>query len=365
MLHFIPDPFRRRWQVLLLVAILLVFNLGLFVLRQEHEELVPERAAKPPPEHGRVDQIPIERKKNKQIETLRQETLEESLNRLSWPEMYFWPGTSREGENWHFRQFPMPPAVGQYDVRTIMSNRRFLKVYQELSVLPKKEAAALVKKHLRQARDETPCGLSIWGPMPSYKVYFDAILEKLPEHLKKSQSAYFSIPIQISDSEEPTFHGLRLKMLCLVLIAGNLELTDAFADVAGIVKEAQAQYQRVSRKNLFDIFMAFDVAQRHSLYNRQILATGLMGTSRDSKAVKALEKRLKWTKVDLTRYDAQHTHYDMYSIRGFVPVDLSGGVLMVRFLGGWTRRERGGMSDNEFQEIVRSLVPEKELPGKK
>src|SRR5260370_16083604 len=69
------------------------------------------------------------------IKTLKQESLEQSLEALSIPDMYFTRGPPAE-ESIIAHQFPFPPRFGRRYLQWLMSNRRLLKPYQGLAALP-------------------------------------------------------------------------------------------------------------------------------------------------------------------------------------------------------------------------------------
>src|SRR5260370_16574159 len=65
------------------------------------------------------------------IKTLKQESLEQSLEALSIPDMYFTPGPPGE-EPIIAHEFPFPPGFGRRDLECLMSHRPLLKASQSL-----------------------------------------------------------------------------------------------------------------------------------------------------------------------------------------------------------------------------------------
>lgn len=292
---------------------------------QEKPEAIPR-------EGSEIKRAIINERIQAQVQVLQKESLQQSLEKLAIPEMYYWPGTfigAKLPPPW----FPLVPEVGQYDVDTILSNRRFLKVYHGLSILPKDQAAKLLKEHI---------GEGAKSQKKILEFYMKALLPVAKE------GRYVDIPVALTERESPTLHGWRLKVFALILIAGNQEAAELYSEIAEVVREGRRHYQALQA----DLgVMAVVMVWRDSLYNRQILATGLMKTAPDTPEAEAVRKKYanRWKTIKLTRYDAEYSVYDFPTSRGFINPDYSKGTLTMHYLDK--------LSDEEFDHIVKTLLP--------
>jgi hypothetical protein len=159
------------------------------------------------------------------------------------------------------------------DIRAIMSNPRFLKSFEELQKLDQAAAAEIVKTNLSSA-------------LSKYLPEYNASLRVFAPHYKISDTTNqfhggigFALTGPTNDPGKEVLPGLRLKILSLVWMSGLLNLTNN--------KEAVEQIARVAikqRKELYDdptLTTAFKFTMQHtaSLYNRQILSSGLLGVT--------------------------------------------------------------------------------------
>ncbi len=281
--------------------------------------------------------IPLRMRLGEQVRQLKDESVEESLQMLSQVEMFYWPGHPMGVQ---FVVLPLDAKTEQITVERIMSNRRFLKVFQELSEMSKTAAGHLVSQEIERT-------------LPAYK----AMSEECWNYLRGQDQSPRSNPPsfnQISNNADgsPTLYGLRHKLLSLVLIAGNLELADSTPAIEAIVKEAYRQrdlsYGAAAEFQSKAWMMIHDVA----LYNRTILATGIIGTSGladgqlaqgDGKPSDEFEAR------HLTHYDAAATPYDLLTRGdGLIPADFTKGEIFVKF--------HKGLDDTAFDKLVSSFV---------
>ncbi len=194
-----------------------------------------------------------------QVAELSAESMAESIANLVQPDMYFWPGASPSRSR--RLAFPLLPEEGQEAIATILSNRRFLRVYEELAALPPQEAAAVLNEAL------PPC-------LQSHQVALDGYLAgvrraKLPPEGELVGGPSFQIGGPSDGRPNPL--GERYRLLALVLVAGNLGLEGAHEAVWQVVAEGLAHRQLFYRDDEFHEGFRLAMLTAASLYNRQIL----------------------------------------------------------------------------------------------
>lgn len=257
---------------------------------------------------------------DEQIQTLKKENLKTSLANL-WKMDSFFPGVMwllGQGSGTPI-ELPPWPAEGNSYPRVVSSSRRFVKAYQELAGLSKRKAAQLVSTEVQKT-------------LPQYHRLVQECLEEFKDSSAPEARSETAGPLPLTDDGvHPTLTGMRLKLLALCLIMGNLELTDSRETVAMLVKEALQQYSEFSNAYKSNIFRATRVINDVSLYNRQILATALVGTLSDPQTRKMAEELMARYEVseELTLYDAQLTTYEWP--RTTARPDFSRGRVKVRY----------------------------------
>ena len=231
----------------------------------------------------------------KSVHQLEAESMEDSLRMLAQVEPFFHSWT-HDGSGGLI--LPRETSQERIDVEMIMSNRRFLKVFQELSQLPQEEAGRLIAREIQAA-------------LPAYEKMSEECWNVLSGKSKPDPADPPSFN-QISNNPDgsPTLYGLRYKLLALVLIAGNLDLTNTQPAIKAVVTEACRQ-----RDLAYDLagagesqFKAWHMVKDVALYNRTILATAIMGTaggqaSQPAQKIDGLSD--KFESKRLTRYDAE------------------------------------------------------------
>lgn len=280
----------------------------------------------------------IKERIQKQIEILTAESLEESVSKLDEVESYFWPGAM--GYDVYPSGFPLDPNLGQWDVSAIMSNRRFLKVYQEVSDISKKEAEALLNKEIKETLAKYQSLLT--GYMLENKWYFDS--------LERGKMPSTGPALQIGNNKDgsPTLIGTRLKALSLVLLAGNLRLDGTKDAVRTFAAYALEQRRQLHADPFNSRMVSADFLLNVSLCNCQILMTGILGTGLSSEEEKRLLEDMSCAKQQetLTHFDARATPYDLYSRKrgGPIPIDYSKGTVRIEYIKP--------VSDSTFERIV-------------
>ena len=266
------------------------------------------------------------------VSALRDESVEESLQMLSQVWLFYrWPGSSGgAGEV----QLPEDARAERVVVERIMSNRRFLKVFQELSEMSPTKAGQLVAREIERT-------------LPAYREMSEEYWQFTTGQDKRPRSRPPSFN-QISNNLDgsPTLYGLRHKLLSLVLIAGNLKLADSRPAIRSVVKEACRQRDRSYVATAEHRRLAWAMIHDVALHNRRILATGIIGTSAgkagqlaqdDGKLAGIFESRR------LTHYDAAFTYYDRHG-----QPDFSKGEIHVKF--------HKGLDDAAFDKLVALFI---------
>ena len=134
--------------------------------------------------------------------------------------------------------------------------------------------------------------------------------------------------------KSPVFHGLRYKILALVFTAGNLGLDETQPAVLNVAKIAIAQRKHWYYSREFSRIDRAGILLCAGIYNRQILATGLFGTSGQQE--QGMKDMLETVDIEcqerkLTHFDSSATPYDFYAAICRIPVDYSGGEQIVKF----------------------------------
>jgi hypothetical protein len=289
---------------------------------------------------AKASRKPITEKLNATIKVLSQEPPGQSRQLLSQVDLYYYPGVMFDSG--FVIETPLSESVGQWDVDSIMSNRRFMKVLQELRAVERGEAGKLVDAELRKGLE------SYFTLMKGFMSGYAS--ELAPDYKPKANEG--GPGFQVSDNPDgtPTLMGARFKVLALVLLAGNLELMQCNALVRTVVDESLKQrndaYTKHHKSN------GLSVLRMVGLYNRQVLATGIVGTcGRPGRAKDAVGQcKLSWRQQDLPAYTAYATPYDRLTHDGPIPPDYSGGKFPVRYLGP--------MPDAQFDRLLGTLLRE-------
>jgi len=279
----------------------------------------------------------------KLIHILEKETLAESIDKLSEIDQYMKGGEFLYFSQGIYTHIPLEPSVGQIDLATIMGNRRFLKVMQDLSKLPEKDASLIVSENLQTTLKEYEDSFNSY-----MKFHEKALKDNVKKYRLRSPLNIIGFSERIP-SEKPSLRGLRYKILSLVLIAGNLDLRLNKNNINEITKIALDQKKLFYDPNAFCAPDATTMLTLASLYNRQILSIGMIGTDENKKEIleklqKEKDNSLKVKK--LVPYNALVTPLE--AKRLFSPVDDSKGTMDVQCFDK--------MSDQAFENIVNNLV---------
>ena len=279
----------------------------------------------------------------RQVAELKLESLEQSLANLGDWELWFRPGGYFIEESGRGVMLPLRDEDGSGTVDILLSNRRLLKVYEELGAVPTAQAAELINRHF-----------PLWSQQYSekYAEYVEKGRRVSPASVGTGGPGTFYIGGwggKRDDDGLPLLECMRWRLLGLVLVAGNLRLQGTAPRVQQIAEQARAQRDDLYQATeLSEGFRALTLTKK-SLYNRQVLGYALVQTSPvPEQALAALaatgtEITVKTSPV----YDALRTPYDIILMSG--PVDYSKGALALEHLAA--------LSDVDFENIFAAAVP--------
>lgn len=284
------------------------------------------------------------------VATLKAESWQKSMSRLDEIFLYIWPGELFiEGKAALITtHIPLEPSVDEVDLVAILGNRRFLKVFQDLSLMEKEE---IIGPFLQE----------FTSTFSDYLTSFNTYMNKNEQKFKSNLKAEPNEPRKglgfnnyISGSL-PTLRALRYKVLALTLLAGNLEIKEAKPVIKQIVEFALEQRNVFYDSEKYDKLDAVIMLSQASLYNRAILAAGILGTSGKSDTTEVLsEIKCEFDIKRLACYDASVIKYDLPSQTNFATPDYSKGELTFRCIEE--------LNDSEFDRIVEiSMNKENEI----
>lgn len=267
------------------------------------------------------------------IQRLRSESLRKSLAQLYENDFFSWPGYQRSGL--FIPQLPPPPTEDQLAIENILSNRRFRKVFSELQGLDRPQQVEMVRTSLRWYFDE-------------YRRLYEEFASKFESQFTgtvvSSGSSIISPTMAITDTADrtPTIYGTRLALLSLLVAAGNLQLDECRAVVEEILEYATQQRDALySRRELHAIYRSVTVATA-SLYNRQALATALVGVT-GGDGLQDFGDGVRT--VSLTSYDSPATVYDLHYRHGAIRIKQQAKELPVSYVSS--------IDDDQFDRLVR------------
>ena len=204
------------------------------------------------------------------IAKLEDESIAESLAKLSDVNMFNLVGMHASEGRAFLTDTPLGKDAGKFDLDAIMSNRRFRKIFGELSRLDGTAAAEIINRELSRA-------------VPDYLKMYEAEMLRQGPHFKVDKLAginVFSGPVfAIGDvpEGEVVIAGARLKVLALVWTSGMLGLTGTTGQVERVARLAAKQRTDLYADSTLHPFFKNRMLERASLYNRQIISSGLLG----------------------------------------------------------------------------------------
>jgi len=285
--------------------------------------------------------LPYEDRINMIIQILDKESVELSLSRLDeymmytmggyW--IYYWKTTYGEDD------IPLKPGICRKDTICIIANRRFLKLIDELSKLPKEKAANLVGREMSSALSEYT---RLWDE----QIFYSPRLKKIEYRDPNRPTRAFQMTTK---DGKPTLLAMRLKVLTLALIAGNLRLHQTQPEVGKVLEAALEQRNNFYENPIFRKIAAARMLINGSLYQRQILATAVLGTYVDPARQEEIlgQFRCKLKTEKLQPYNVLVIRYGRI-FREYGPSRFSEGDLIVKYLEP--------LDDFKFDGIVNAAI---------
>lgn len=294
----------------------------------------------------RLSDDPLIKRIVAQIGKVISETTEESVHNLYQVNMYSWPGGGpRRGRAFLYEPIPLPANIGIRDTKSILSNRRFLKVYHELTNMPVEQASAIVNKELNLSLQKY---LSSYAQHPDINSDYLTVdsMEKMKAENPKAGISGIGLTIETQDENKVVLLGLRLKVLSLVWIAGSLELKATAPSVQRVVQKAIEQRDGLYGDSVQSAYYKYEVLGRASLYNRQILTTGLCGTSPKSDQLVNKLKQIGLERMTMRSpvFDASLTGFDLPVRSGVAQADYTRGELSIPCFPA--------MDDKVFDQVI-------------
>ncbi len=132
-----------------------------------------------------------------------------------------------------------------------------------------------------------------------------------------------------------------------MLIAGNLQNEECHAAVKEIGKKAVVQREEAISSKEHHVVYRYHLLRYASLYNRQILATALIGTSPKGGlgSEQVTERKAEWVTSKLTKFGASATTYDRHYKHGAIKIPEAAKQLDATYLKH--------SDDDEFDQIFR------------
>jgi hypothetical protein len=263
------------------------------------------------------------------ITKLKDESITESLAKLSDVNVFQAPTHEAFGAKaW----IPLSAELDQDDLQAIMTSRPFRKVFEYLSSTNKAAAAQIVNRELSAGITEY---LNMYeAEMLRTSSYFT--LGKLAGR-KDFSGPVFAIRVP---EGEVVIRGARFRVLALVWTSGMLGLTGTKDQVERAARLAVKQRTDLYDDQTLHPFYKREMLREASLYNRQILSSGLLGVAgnRDLEASAIKAVGVEWQERRLTLYN-----------------DLSGAREPDYSLGSLTVRFTAPMDDAHFDLLLKEL----------
>jgi hypothetical protein len=144
--------------------------------------------------------------------------------------------------------------------------------------------------------------------------------------------------------------GMRLKVLALVWISGMLELIDNKRDVEHVIQVAIEQRRTLDSDPALPAMMKESILMGASLFNRQVLTSGLLGVTSIDKSVEAdilKASGIKWQERKLAGYKAVLNEFERPAQSGIMAPDHSAGTVSVKYASP--------LSDAKFADLVKRI----------
>jgi hypothetical protein len=327
----------RPNHIILAIAISCTLVLGLTVfLHRKHSRSAAARL-----EFAELKQSnPILAEKINRIRnSLESETVTESFKRMNLIGSYYEPGPRPGGYIIAPELLPIPAERGAEDINLILSNRRARKVFAEL----RSEAKALAQQRIN---------LALMGAIDTFLSLYNtnlSVAEKVQLGWSDKGGPGLSYNLIPADPTTVTISGVRLQILALVWFSGELGLEGCKDQVRRVAEIAVQERDELYANQAMNNIMKGETIVKASLYNRQILATGLLGAIGDNnlKTIAINKASLKWENMSLVSFDALLTEYDQPVAAGVMKADRSKGSINIRIASP--------LSDFQFDTLLREL----------
>ena len=265
----------------------------------------------------------------------------ESMVKLSHVNMFYSSGPPMQNMIALDHFPPLGEGAGIKALDAIMSNRRFRKVFDEISKMDKAAASEVVNRELLAAIAE-------------YLPLYDGHMRRFAPHFKpyttNSQHVVVGPSFEVGNVPEGqvTIVGTKLKVLALVWICGMLELNGTKDQVEHVARLSVRQRTDLYEDPILSPIHKYELLEMASLYNRPIISSGVFGmqTNRNLEAHILKAAGAEWQERKLAVFTAALTEYDFYARRGRKP-DYSRGSLTVKFVSP--------LNDDSFDLVLREL----------
>ena len=262
---------------------------------------------------------------------LKEETLEQSFFRLSNINLFFSPGPApSEGRMW-LNDSQARALSEEQELRTleiIVGNRRVLKLYEDLSEIPKAEAGPLLSEHTLRLLDEYKKTYARDDDIQGGTQFLRSDEEQARQRQGGSVTGV-SMIINTPDPNEVTLSGLRYAVLSLVWLAGALDLQEVRATVDEVAGEGLRQRRRLYDDVIHHDLWRESILENYSLYNRVVLGTALLQLA-ETASMEGLPTGLLKKSIRQTTWQAVSTIHERE-----VP-DSSQGEIAVEYYSGLT-----------------------------
>jgi len=219
------------------------------------------------------------------------ESIAESLKQLANINMFRAPTREFFGvKEW----IPLPADLDRDDLQAIMNSLPFPRIFEYLSETNKTAASEIVNRELSAAITE-------------YLSLYDAEILRTSPHFtldKLADQKAFSGPVFVEGVPEGkvVIRGARFRVLTLVWTSGMLGLTGTKDQVERAVRLSVKQRTALYDDPTLHPFYKREMLRLASLYNRQILSTGLLGAVLDdasqSSVLKAADAEWQERRLD-------------------------------------------------------------------
>jgi hypothetical protein len=276
---------KKRFVLFCVIAFLLILPFITYFLRKQ-QRTMPEnsdyvQAEKFVQTHiGRIDE---------QIKMLQKEDIKESFARLIEDQQYSYPGYHTDVKG------------AARDLETLLSSRRFLKVFQQFQTLPQNQIDIYLKDFFEQAIDD-------------FKVAVSSMLSQYDNSL--------------SAQRKISLMGAKYKICTIMLLAANKgdtqKVVDMFTSMNDTIKKTIEHIN--TKKDLFpqgfsDIIKSIMTLDQDCIMSVVIYAFTI--NKPNSETIDYLKGKLVEKKIPLMKWDAQDTYYDVLYRQGYATIDKS------------------------------------------